>query len=176
MKMSPREQLLVAVAVALVVVFVVGNFVVAPLVGQLRLLDHKVVQKREELKAFTALEQRYVDLNARATAFEQRVTHHAAGFSLFVELEGIAKRIGIREKIGSFKPQEHSAGDYREQTVDVDLKGLTVEELGRFLGGIESSRESIYVKRAEISRQVGGSGPALLRAHLVVGTLAGKAA
>jgi len=175
MKMSPREQLLVAAAAALIVVLVVGNLMVAPLVGQVHLLDHKVVQKREELAAFEGQEQRYVDLNARAVAFEQRVTHHAAGFSLFVELESIAKRIGVRDKIGSFKPQEHTAGDYREQTVDVDLKGLTVEELGRFLNGIESSREAIYVKRTEISRQVGSTGPALLRAHLVVGTLAGKA-
>lgn len=176
MKMSLREQLLVGVAVALVVLFAVGNFVVAPFVGQLRLLDRKVEQKREELRAFAGLEQRYANLDGRAAAMEQRVTHHAAGFSLFVELEGIAKRIGVRDKIGSFKPQEHTAGDYREQTVDVDIKGLTVEELGRFLSGIESSREAIYVKWAEISTQVGGVGPPLLRAHLVVGALAGKTA
>ncbi len=176
MKMSPRERLLVAAAAILVVVFVAGNFVVVPLVSQLRLLDHKVAQKREELAAFADLERRYLELEGRATAFEKRVTHHASGFSLFVELEGIAKRVGVRDKIGSFKPQEHTAGDYREQTVEVDLKGLTLEELGRFLSGIESSREAIYVKRAEISRQVGGQGPPLLRAHLVVGTLAGKTA
>ncbi|HBB41829.1 MAG TPA: hypothetical protein DC005_10560 [Proteobacteria bacterium] len=175
MKMSPREQLLVSGAIALVVLMGVGNFVVAPVVGQLSLLDRKVAQKREELTTFAVLEQRYAALNARATAFEERVTHHAAGFSLFVELEAIAKRVEVREKIGSFKPQEHTAGDYHEQTVEVDLQGLTLEELGRFLGGIETSSEAIYVKRTEIATQVSGGGPTLLRVHLVVGTLVGKA-
>ncbi|PIQ05165.1 MAG: hypothetical protein COW73_06405, partial [Nitrospirae bacterium CG18_big_fil_WC_8_21_14_2_50_70_55] len=80
MKMSPREQLLVSGAIALVVLMGVGNFVVAPVVGQLSLLDRKVAQKREELTTFAVLEQRYAALNARATAFEERVTHHAAGF------------------------------------------------------------------------------------------------
>ncbi|RMF82004.1 MAG: hypothetical protein D6739_08730 [Nitrospirae bacterium] len=171
MKLSARERLLVAVAVVLVVVLGAGNFAVAPLLSRLHLMERKVAQKREELQEFAALERRYLELAARAKGFEQRVTHHAPGFSLFVELEGIAKRVGVRDRIGSFKPQDHTAGDYREQTVEVDLKGLTLEELGRFLSGIESSREALYVKRIEISRQVGGQGPPRLRARLVVGAL-----
>jgi len=59
--------------------------------------------------------------------------------------------------------------------VEVDLQGLTLEELGRFLGGIETSSEAIYVKRTEIATQVSGGGSTLLRVHLVVGTLVGKA-
>jgi type II secretory pathway component PulM len=176
MRLSTREQWLVGAAVCFVALVVVGNYLVAPVVESARLLDRKVDQKRQELAAFADLESRLAALSGRYGHYEESSIRHPQGFSLFVELEGIARRSGIDHKIDSFKPQEHSVGDYREQSVDVELKGLTLEELLRFLRDIERSREALYVKRIEIAREVRpqAAGQERLKVKLAVGTLVGR--
>ncbi|MGD2062762.1 MAG: type 4a pilus biogenesis protein PilO [Nitrospirota bacterium] len=176
MTLSSREQWLVAAAIAFVVVVGLGRLVVAPLVAQTSLLDRKVAQKRQELVAFGDLEAQLARLTERYQEFEERVTSHREGFSLFVELESLAQRSGLKDRIESFKPGEHPVGDYREQTVDIDLKGLTLEELARLLRDIERSRESLYVKRIEVAEELRGreGSPGRLKVKLTVGTLVGR--
>ena len=176
MTLSSREQWLVAAAIGCVVVVGIGRFLVVPLVEQSSLLERKVDQKRQELVAFGDLEAQLVRLTERYQEFEERVTRHREGFSLFVELESLAQRSGIKDRIESFKPGEHPVGDYREQTVDIDLKGLTLEDLARLLRDIERSPDSLYVKRIEIAEElrVREGEPGRLKVRLTVGTLVGR--
>jgi Tfp pilus assembly protein PilO len=176
MTLSSREQWMVAAAVLLVVVVGIGRFVAYPLVEKNSLLERKVDQKRQELAHFGDLEAQLARLTERYQEFEQRATRHREGFSLFVELETLAQRTGIKGRIESFKPGEHPVGVYREQTVDIDLKGLTLEDLARLLRDIERSPDSLYVKRIEIAEELGGQEgkPGRLKARLTVGTLVGR--
>jgi Tfp pilus assembly protein PilO len=175
--LSSREQWLLAAGIAFVLVVGLGRFVIAPLVAQSNLLERKVAQKRQELVSFGDLEVQLARLTERYQGFEERATRHREGFSLFVEIEGLTQRAGIKDRIDSFKPGEHPVGDYREQTVDIDLKGLTLEELARFLRDIERSRDSLYVKRIEIAEELRGrkDETSRLKVKLTVGTLVGRA-
>jgi len=176
MRLSGREQWMVVAAVGFVVVVGLGNYVVGPLLDRNLLLERKVAQKRQELSDFSSLEVELTRLTERYQAFEERGTRHKEGFSLYVELEVIAQRADVKDKIDAYKPAEHPVGDYREQTVDMDLKGLTLEDLGRLLRDIERSRESLYVKRIEVSQELRGRDESgdRLKVKLVVGTLVGK--
>ena len=177
MRLSAREQWLVAAAVGFVAVVGLGNYVVGPLLKDHLLLERKVAQKRQELNDFSGLEVELERLTDRYRAFEERATHHKGDFSLYVELEGIAQRVGVKDKIEAYKPAERPVGDYREQTVDMDLKGLTLEDLGRLLRDIERSRELLYVKRIEVGQEMHGRDDRAnrLKVKLVVGTLLEKA-
>ena len=177
MRLSAREQWLVAAAVGFVAVVGLGNYVVGPLLKDHLLLERKVAQKRQELKDFSALETELSRLTERYQVFEKRSTRHKEDFSLYVELEGIAQRVGVKDKIDAYKPAERPVGDYREQTVDMDLKGLTLEDLARLLRDIERSTELLYVKRIEVGQEMHGrdDGADRLKVKLVVGTLLEKA-
>lgn len=176
MTLSSREQWLVAAAIAFVVVVGIGRLVIYPLAEQSTLLQRKVDQKRQELADFGELEAQLGRLTTRYQEFEQRVTRHREGFSLFVELESLAQRSDLKDSIESFKPAEHPVGDYREQTVDIDLKGLTLEDLARLLRDIERSPDSLYVKRIEIAEELRNreGEPNRLKVRLTVGTLVGR--
>jgi general secretion pathway protein M len=81
-------------------------------------------------------------------------------FAIFSRLEEFAGQTGIRNKILYMKPTVSTPSEvYNEESVEVKMEGVTLEQLVRYLHQIENSPQLLKIKKLEIkprfdSRQI----------------------
>jgi general secretion pathway protein M len=72
-------------------------------------------------------------------------------FAIFSRLEEFAGQTGIRNKILYMKPTVSTPSEvYNEESVEVKMEGVTLEQLVRYLHQIENSPQLLKIKRLEI--------------------------
>src|SRR5262245_20675046 len=71
--------------------------------------------------------------------------------SIFSRLEELASKSGIRHKILYMKPTVTTPSEvYNEESVEVKMEGVTLQQLLRYLHQIENSPQLLKIKRLEI--------------------------
>ena len=72
-------------------------------------------------------------------------------FAIFSRLEEFAGQTGIRNKILYMKPTVSTPSEvYNEESVEIKMEGVTLEQLVRYLHQIENSPQLLKIKRLEI--------------------------
>ena len=146
---NPKERrvlFLGGVGVALILFF---GVVVFPLSRQRGEIEQRIEKKREELKEMMVLSQR-IDDSGLASAARGEVP---SGFSILSYLEGLADQSRIREKIEYMKPGSSDAkGKGKELSVEVKLKGVSIDELVDYLFRIEQGGQRPLIVRRMMVR------------------------
>lgn len=146
--LSPREQVLVGVALLVLGGTFVWLVAISPALSAAERAEQRVSAAEQRLLEMTRLRAQWDEVSGRLGGVEQEIRGGPSG-NLFTTLESLAQRSAI--KVDSMEPQAAASTDtYRETKVAVVLKGVTLTQMVSYLGGIEQAPQRLSVKSLRI--------------------------
>jgi general secretion pathway protein M len=149
-----REKAIIAVAAAVLLVFVIVQFIIFPVLNRRARLRQQIVTRTRALEEMVLLKAEYESLTKQAHQNEAQFKARPRGFTLFSFLDALAGRGGIKQNIAYMKPTTTNMKNspYSLSIVEMKIDALTMEQLVTFLHGIETSPDLIWVKRISITK------------------------
>ena len=124
------------------------QFGLAPALGRMKMLDRDLARKEREVQEMKALRASYLTQKAVIEELNGSLTRRPPDFSIRQILEDLANKSGTKSNIVSMNPALASAGElYREESVDMRLDGVALQQLIRYLYEIESAPQLLRVRR-----------------------------
>jgi Tfp pilus assembly protein PilO len=144
--LEPRERRLVALLGLTFVVCVFG-YVGFTITDGLAELGRKNEQARSDLRLIA---ERHDDLlEAKFRQQGEGDPFRAEAPPLATYLEEIAKEVGVQIPESSERPPS-TKGRFQERTIDVKLRGLTVDQLAQFLRRVETRSLQVVTQRVYV--------------------------
>jgi general secretion pathway protein M len=152
--MQPRERLFLGGAGAMLVLFLIFKLTIDPLFKHSADLDRQIVTARHQLAELRTMQQEYQRQKTVVDSINSQLKRQQ-NFAIFSRLEEFAGQTGIRNKILYMKPTVSTPSEvYNEESVEVKMEGVTLEQLVRYLHQIENSPQLLKIKRLEIKPRV----------------------
>ena len=160
MKLSKREKYAVSVAVLFLVIFVLIRFGVSPFMEKGERLERAVQTKTRELDEMIALKAEYDEMRQKAESSKVRIADRPSGFTLFSFLEKLAGEVNIKESIKHMKPSKTDlkGAPFKLSQVEMKLQNINLKELTPYLHKMETSKNSVFIKRISIVKKGRGEG------------------
>ncbi|MBX3023829.1 type II secretion system protein M [bacterium] len=155
-RLSPRERMLVGLAGGVVLVMALYLLVWEPLeTGRLG-LARRIQIKTTELQEMQHMREVYLDLLNQFELRQKIIDRADPKFSLFPHIEATVGQVVGRDKITSMNPQnkELGGGAYREESVEIKLTGVTLEQLTDLMYKIEKSPQPLRFTRMQVKKRV----------------------
>jgi general secretion pathway protein M len=150
-RLQPRERFLVLIAGVAVLVTLVYLVVVDPLLKRSATLDRQIANAQRQLKELSTLRQDYLRQRSVVDRINTQLKQQQKNFSIFSRLEEVARQTGVQNKIQSMKPTVSPPNDaYREESVEIKMEGVTLEQLIPYLYQVENSPQLLKIKRLDI--------------------------
>ena len=147
---QPRERLFLGGAGAVLLLFLIFKFAIDPLVKHSADLDRQIVAARRQLVELRTMQQEYQRQKTVVDTINSQLKKQQ-NFAIFSRLEEFAGQTGIRNKILYMKPTVSTPSEvYNEESVEIKMEGVTLEQLVRYLHYIENSPQLLKIKRLEI--------------------------
>lgn len=141
-RLSPRERTLLA-AMAITFMFmstvIVGFFIS----DGLSTLDERNAEARSALHDLETQREAYLKAKAKAAQLETRLGKTPVQLQGF--LEQVAKEAGVEIPESNEQPAKDAGKQFSERSVDLRLKQVTLENLTKFLRGIETGPNLVVV-------------------------------
>ncbi len=145
-RLAPRERLLVAVAGGAVVVVLAWMLVRGVESGKTT-LESGIAAKRRQLATLQSLRSQYLDVKRQTDETLAKSGNRPPNW-LYSTLEGVIKKTIPREKIRSMDPSSKPSGDgYVEDSVAVEINGVTLQQTVALLYDVEQSNQPLRVSR-----------------------------
>lgn len=165
--LQPRERILVAIAAVTIGILLVYLVISRGYFRGIKSLENKIEQKRVELKNIESLWDEYRAIKDLLPSLEARLAKK--DFSLLSELENLSIRANVKGNIDSMQEFARPQNEfYKESSVRVKLKGITLDQLVNYLYNIEHSGTLLRTKSLIVERSY--ASPELLDAQLEVST------
>ncbi|HOJ15015.1 MAG TPA: type II secretion system protein GspM [Deltaproteobacteria bacterium] len=148
-RLEPRERALVILAAVLLSILILAGGVYGPLLHYRFTLEKSISAKEEQLKKIYVQSE---TIRSLGRVVEEERKGQQGSFTLFGFLEGLAVKLSINDRIEYMKPIADNQAAGRE-TVEVKIRGLSMEDLIGLLLGVESSARPLSVKHLSIKRQ-----------------------
>jgi len=149
--MAKREKLMLGGLIVTITALLFFHFLLSPLLDSRQQLQKSLVKKQFELQEIQKLQKEYKSLQNTSGDIQKRLEKRSKSFSLFSFIEKQATIAGIKQQINYLKPSEvTSDGPLKESRVDMKLQQITLENLVKFLRGVESSQNVVSVNRISI--------------------------
>ena len=149
-QLQPRERLFIGGAGAALVLFLLFKVTIDPLFKHSADLDRQIVTARRQLAELRTMQQEYQRQKAVVDSINSQLKRQQ-NFAIFSRLEEFAGQTGIRNKILYMKPTVSTPSEvYNEESVEIKMEGVTLEQLVRYLHQIENSPQLLKIKRLEI--------------------------
>lgn len=149
--LSPRERWMVAAAVLTVLVVGAWLGILSPYREKMSQLEAKMVSRQRQLRELRELESQYARLKAQMAMAERRLEGKGKSFSLFSFVEATTESQGIRDNLVSLRPHKVPAqGEFNEESVEVKLDRVSLEQLVRLLYALESAEAFLQVKTLKV--------------------------
>lgn len=153
MKLAKREKYFVGIAVCSIVLFLLLQMIIFPFFEKRDRLKNGVKVKEEALREIMRLSAEYQAYVGDSLEIQQRLAKRTTGFTLFAFLEQAAGEAGVKENIEYMKPStSKGTGPYRESMVEMELEGITLNQLTQYLHRIESPEDLVSIKRMSIKQ------------------------
>ena len=147
---QPRERLFLGGAGAMLVLFLIFQSAINPLFKHSADLDRQIVTARRQLAELRTMQQEYQRQKTVVDNINSQLKRQK-NFAIFSRLEEFAGQTGIRNKILYMKPTVSTPSEvYNEESVEIKMEGVTLEQLVRYLHQIENSPQLLKIKRLEI--------------------------
>lgn len=155
--LSPREQLLLVMAVCGLSVLLVNTLIASPLRAGISRVETKLDDARLDIAQTRAAAREIRRLTAELAGVEAQI-QPGDETNLFTLLEEMAEKAGVKDKLESIKPRQAAGNDdYREDRVDVQLKGASLGQIVKFLHQIQRASIHLIVRSIRIKPQAKGS-------------------
>ena len=148
--LQPRERLFLGGAGATLVLFLIFKIAIDPLFKHSADLERQIVTARRQLTELRILQQEYQRQKNVVDSINSQLKRQQ-NFAIFSRLEEFAGQTGIRNKILYMKPTVSTPSEvYNEESVEIKMEGVTLEQLVRYLHQVENSPQLLKIKRLEI--------------------------
>jgi len=140
-------------------------------VQRVKSLNKVIPKKEKELQKLIALREEYSQYKLKMEAIDQKLKTRQKDFAIFSLLEKLALKAQVKEHIEYMKPSSFTAtSEYKELSVKMALKGVSLRQLVNYLYEIEASNQLLNIKLLDIiADRTSGTG---LRATFEVSTYA----
>jgi type II secretory pathway component PulM len=153
-RLSPRERLLLALAVGSVLAISLYSFVWDPLVSGREALERRITAREKDLSAMEAQRTRYLELMRQVEASQGVLVKTDQNFSLFAHLQNAVAQVVDRTHIQSMNPSEKNLSDeYQEQAVEIKLTAVNLEQFVNMLFRIEKGDPQLRVSRLQAKKR-----------------------
>lgn len=150
-RLAKREKLMVGGLSAVVFALLFFHFIFSPLLDSRSRLQNSLLKKQTELQEMHKLQKEYQLLQLKSGDIQDRIAKREKNFTLFSFIEQQATTAKIKEKIKYLKPSKvEGKGPLLESRVDMKLEEISLESLVRFLKGVESEKNAVFISRISI--------------------------
>jgi hypothetical protein len=116
-------------------------------------LRQKIAAKAHQLEKVQTLSASYFDLKRQTEALMAKEEGRAPNW-LYSTLDGLVAKNLSRDKVSSMAPSSKTIGDqYVEESVNVQLVGITLAQTVALLYEIEQSPSPIHVSRLQMKKR-----------------------
>lgn len=173
LKLSRRETIWVALAGGALVLLLVFEWGIFPFIEYRRQLARRIEAGSSALAEMRVLGREYDLLRQNGHELQTRLAARDRNFSLFSFVETLAGQTGVKAHIAYMKPStaRRMDGRFAVSQVEMKLEGIDLDQLVRYLYGVESSAEPVFVARLSVSK--GSQGAGTIDAVLQVETIEG---
>lgn len=148
--LQPRERLFVGGAGVALALFLLFKLTIDPMLKRSAHLDRQIISAQRQLHELRMLQQDYQRQKNVVTSINAQLRRQP-NFAIFSRLEEIAGQTGIRGKIVHMKPIVSTPNEvYNEESIEVKMEGVTLEQLVRYLQQVENSPQLLKIKRLEV--------------------------
>ncbi len=172
MIISHKERGLILSGAVLVFLLIYYLLIIRPAFLKQGMFKRRILKAQQELEQMIKLSAEWERFQKDKSRIKRIIAKRQKGFTLLSFLEGISREIGIHDKIQYMKPlslTEQSGLSFKLVGMEIQLNGLSVDQLVRFLYKVECSDELVSISRMKIQRHITGN-RASLRVTLQVET------
>ncbi len=149
-QLSQRDRVALFVGGTVVLLTLLFFGIIAPYQGAMEQLDGKIAARKRQIKEVQALRQDYLQLQRRLNEAQKRLAK-GESFSLFSFVESLATRVASKENLVYMRPQPVTAQeDFREESVEIKLDKIRLNQLVQLLYEIESADAFLRVKNLRV--------------------------
>ncbi len=149
--LSERERIFVIGGGLAIVLVAVWLGILAPYREAVAAAESKIASRERQLNEVQRLRQEYQRLQGELAEAERQLVGKGRGFSLFSFIEDVTTRTGVRDKLVSMRPQSTATqGEYREESVEIRLEKLRLDQLVRLLHAMEAADVVLNTKTLRI--------------------------
>ena len=143
---------LAAGALAVIVVY---TLIWQPIEDQRVQLAKRIQTKKNDLAEMLRMRDTYLDLLTQFELRQKIIEKADPKFSLFPHIEAtVSQVLGGREKIASMNPQNKDlSGAYREESVELKLTAVSLQQLVDLLYHIEKSDQPLRLTRLQVKKR-----------------------
>ena len=153
-RLSKRERYAVYGALLALTGFILIQFVILPALEEKARMKRMVQFKTEVLRDMKRLKAEYEALMENAAQQKRRYTGRPKGFTLFAFLDKLARQTGIKDRIAYMKPSSSvQKNGPKISVVEMKLQAITLEQLIKYLYGMETSDKMVTLKRASFLKK-----------------------
>ncbi len=153
-RLSSRERALVGVFGGAILVTVLYLFIWEPLDAGRTVLARRIQSKQRDLVEMQQMRDSYLDLLRQFELRQQIIDKADPKFSLFPHIEATVGEVVGREKITSMNPQNKDMGGaYREESVEIKLNGISLEQLVTLMYKIEKGAQPLRLTRLQVKKR-----------------------
>jgi type II secretory pathway component PulM len=154
-RMSARERMLLGAAGAAMVAIGLYVLVWEPLASGREQLERRIALKEKELVQVQQLREEYLELVRQLEASQAVLNKSDEKFSLFPFIESTVAKVVGRERIVSMNPQNKTLSEnYREDSVELKLKEVSLEQLVDMMYQIEKGPHPLRVTRLQVKKRI----------------------
>jgi general secretion pathway protein M len=153
-KLNKREKYAIGAAAAFIGLFIIIQFVLFPMIEKRDRLRRLIDVKTKTIEEMLALKSEYDTIVAHINFSKSRLAKRRKGFALFSFLDELAGETGIKNKIKYMKPSSTAQkdGPLKLSLVEMKLEAVTLKQLTAYLYRVETSENTVFVKRIAISK------------------------
>lgn len=165
--LQPRERFLLTIAAVAIGILLVYLVIFRGYIGGMKSLEKKIEQKQSELKSVESMWEEYQTIKDMLPSLESRLAKK--DFSLLTELENLSMKARVKGNVDSMQEFTRPQNEfYKESSVRVKLKGITLDQLVSYLYNIEHANTLLRAKSLVAERSY--TSPELLDVQLEVST------
>lgn len=154
-KPTRREKMILGAAIAVVVGYVMLQFVIDPYLKKRDRIDRMLAAKTQELEQMRLMKAEYDGMNSRAAMAQKRFSKRSRNFDLFKFMNDMANKAGIKDNVAYMKPSKSNVKDspYKLAQVEMKIQGVNLKQLTPYLHLVETSPNSVHLKRMSVTKK-----------------------
>jgi hypothetical protein len=154
-RLSSRERRLLEGAVGVMIAIAFYSLVWQPLQASQVELAKRIQVKQRELVEMQQMRETYLDLLNQFELRQKIIDKADPKFALFPHIEStVSQVLGGRDKIASMNPQNKDLGGaYREESVELKLNGVSLQQLEDLMYHIEKGAEPLRLTRLQVKKR-----------------------
>jgi len=165
-----RTALIIGGIVVLITLVVFG--LILPYQGAISRLDSRIAARQKQVREVHDLQQEYRVLQRQLSEAQNRLSR-SRGFSLFSFIESQTAQVATKENLIYMRPQQTATREgTQEESVEIKLEKLNLNQLVRFLYGIESADAYLQVKNMRVRTRF--DNPSLLDTTMTISAFGGS--